>query len=156
MTLVRTRENTTVEPEQHLVVRTRVIVADEHPAPFAIVLESAGYEVIVAKDGLELLDCLGALLVFDGPARRPVIVVAQIGLPVVTGLEVLEGIADLNLAIPIVLLAAPEEPRTEREFRGRGAAAVFYRGLPDTELVTQIKRIRPPWTVAPSRSKPRH
>ncbi|AUX29528.1 MULTISPECIES: response regulator [Sorangium] len=106
----------------------RVLVAeddDEMRALLASTLKCDGFEVVEAKNGLELLDYL--LPWFSGrePPAHVDAIVSDIQMPCFTGMEVLAGLSAVRRRPPIVLITAFGESSTHALARSLGAAAVL-------------------------------
>jgi two-component system KDP operon response regulator KdpE len=79
---------------------TRILVVDDDPAlsrALSINLRARGFEVTLASNGREALDLLAR--------AHPEVVVLDLGLPDLDGIEVLEGIRGWN-QVPVVVLSA--------------------------------------------------
>lgn len=115
--------------------RSRVLLAeDDGPlrALIAGVLEGDGYEVVEAKDGLELLANIEAALVGD---QRPFfVVVADVHMPGLTGLDVLAILRCSFVAAPVILITAFGDDDTRAEAWELGASAVFDKPFELEEL----------------------
>jgi len=119
-------------PDQRSVVKTssgpppkpRVLLAEDDAAfrsLMAAVLRSAGYEVLEAADGTELLDHVAFGLMRGEKARTFDVVVADIRMPGHTGLEVLNGMRSVSLAVPVILITAFGDAETHRAAYEMGA-----------------------------------
>jgi len=79
---------------------TRVLLAEDDPAisePLARALRREGYDVDVREDGLAAL---------DGAKENPDLVLLDLGLPKIDGLEVCRRIRAEGRAIPVLILTA--------------------------------------------------
>ncbi len=87
----------------------RVLLAEDDQAfrlLLATVLRADGYEVLEAGNGAELLDFV-AFGLMGGQAKRSFdLIVSDIEMPGYTGLEVLDGIRDACVGIPVILITA--------------------------------------------------
>ena len=117
------------------VARSRVLLAeDDGPLRGLIagVLKNDGYEVVEAKDGLELLVNIEASLVGD---QRPFfVVVADVHMPGLTGLDVLAILRCSFVAAPVILITAFGDDDTRAEAWELGASAVFDKPFELEEL----------------------
>ena len=79
---------------------TRVLLAEDDPAisePLARALRREGYEVDVCADGRAAL---------EGADKNPDLVVLDLGLPCIDGLEVCRRIRAANRSVPVLILTA--------------------------------------------------
>src|SRR5262245_9334287 len=70
--------------------RRRVLVAEDDPALrrlIVTVLDDAGYEVTEAADGPQLLECIERLLAGHGARSDSFVVVTDVNMPGLTGLD---------------------------------------------------------------------
>lgn len=94
--------------------RAGVLVVDDEPAIrrfVARVLDEEGYEVTEAGDGTEALDMIRA------GAANPEIVITDIVMPKMNGVELLQSLSLLRPALPVILMS------------GYGAAQLAVRGI---------------------------
>lgn len=123
--------------------RRRLLVAEDDAAfrrYLRDALTAAGYDVVEAKHGIELLDqldfatqgenCLGS---FD-------VVVTDYHLPGLTGLEVLEGLAAAGVAGRVVVISAFADEATVAWAISIGASAMLAKPFQIDELVEAIEK----------------
>lgn len=91
----------------------------------AVTLRRAGFDVTEARDGAELLDFLGDLHLNSIDGRPVDLVITDINMPTLTGLDVLTELRWDDWAIPVILITAFGDDETHQEGRRLGAAAVF-------------------------------
>jgi two-component system KDP operon response regulator KdpE len=112
---------------------TRVLVVDDDAAlarALAINLRARGYAVEIATTGTEAL---------DGLARsRPDVVVLDLGLPDLDGIEVLHGIRGWN-AVPVVVLSARTTSDEKVEALDAGADDYVTKPFEMNELLARIR-----------------
>jgi CheY-like chemotaxis protein len=115
--------------------RSRVLLAEDDGPLRALlvgVLQGDGYEVVEAKDGLELLANIESSLVGD---ERPLfVVVADVHMPGLTGLDVLAILRCSFVAAPVILITAFGDDDTRAEAWELGASAVFDKPFELEEL----------------------
>jgi DNA-binding response OmpR family regulator len=101
----------------------RVLLAEDDPdmrALIAMALRADGYEVAEARDGGEALELLrGAGM--GGVAPAADLVVSDIQMPRVNGLELLERLRAGRVGIPVVLVSAFADTAVRCEARRLGA-----------------------------------
>lgn len=104
--------------------------------------EKAGYETVMCRDGLDLLDHVSSYL-FSLPGGHDTIdvVISDILLPGVTGLELLDGIKNVQGFPPIILIM--ESCMRTPVFNGKniGAEAVFKKPFDIKELIARVDLI---------------
>jgi CheY-like chemotaxis protein len=120
--------------------RRLVLVADDDEDILNLVraaLERAGHDVVAVVDGAQALAAVRA--------RRPDLVVLDITMPELDGLEVLRRLrADAETrALPVVLLSAQaQEADVERGF-ATGASAYVKKPFSPRELVQRLAELLP-------------
>lgn len=116
-----------VPPRLRLVsrdVRTRVLLADDDPdlrRLVSLTLRRAGYDVVEAADGVELLDRIEATI-----AKRDHfgVIVADVNMPGLTGLDVLAALRCTSWTTPVILITAFGDPATKAEADDLGATVL--------------------------------
>lgn len=103
-------------------------------------LHSAGYAVVECANGAELLDALMDLL---QPGREIDIdvVVSDIRMPLVTGLDILEGTQGFLGFPPIVLITAFGDPKTHELAQRLGAAKLFDKPFEIDALLAEVRAL---------------
>ncbi len=103
----------------------RVLLADDDHAMRGM-LESAllraGFEVESASNGAELLARLDAA---DRDSRAPELIVSDICMPGLTGLDVLTRVRQRFPTVPVILITAFGDALTHRRARSLGAVEVI-------------------------------
>ena len=124
----------------------RVIVAEDEPDVrqlVAVALRGLGYEIIEARSGAELLDELGDGLLHGDQAGRPDMIISDIRMPGLTGLEILAGLRQAEWPTVIVLMTAYSDRETREEARRLGADAFFEKPFDIDDLVTAVVNMTP-------------
>lgn len=91
----------------------------------ASLLRRAGFDVTEARDGAELLDWLGELHMRPIDGRPVDLVITDINMPTLSGLDVLTELRWDDWAIPVIIITAFGDERTHAECMRLGAAGVF-------------------------------
>jgi CheY-like chemotaxis protein len=129
--------------------RRRLVLLAEDDAPFrgliASVLADEGYEVVEAADGPALLAHIESTLNVRGEKADSFLIVADIRMPGLTGLDVLAILRCANRATPVILITAFGDEATHAEGRELGAVAVLDKPFNVQELRTAVVGAMPPW-----------
>jgi chemosensory pili system protein ChpA (sensor histidine kinase/response regulator) len=102
---------------------------------FAKVLERAGYRVAVARDGLQALHSLWQ--------HSPDLIVLDLCLPVLPGLEVLQRLAqeECDHRPPVIAITARPEQEVAQRARECGAAACLHKPFRPRTLLELVRRL---------------
>ncbi len=95
---------------------SRILVVDDEPAVrelFKDLLEHKGYEVITAASGAEALTAVRE--------QRPQLVLLDILMPDMDGVETLEQIRQIDRVVPIIMLTAVVHEEIAKESLRKGA-----------------------------------
>ena len=130
--------------------RRRLVLLAEDDAPFrrliASVLEADGYEVVQAVDGVDLLANLEAILTSRRERADAFLVVADVRMPGLGGLDVLAIMRCANCVTPVILITAFGDETTHMEGRELGALAVFDKPFDvDALRGAVLEAMPPPW-----------
>jgi two-component system KDP operon response regulator KdpE len=112
---------------------TRVLVVDDEPQllrGLRVNLEARGYDVDVAPDGASALDVAAS--------RRPDVVVLDLGLPDVDGIDVIRGLRAWG-SMPIVVLSAREQEPDKIAALDAGADDYVTKPFGMGELLARIR-----------------
>lgn len=133
----------------------RILLAedeDELRSLLGWALSKDGYEVILAHDGVELLDFI-ALSLLKCASEEPVeLIVTDIRMPGWNGLQILEGIRAADWSIPVILITAFGDVEIHHEALRLGAAAIFDKPFEIQDLRACIANLvpRPPIPPQPN------
>ena len=124
----------------------RLLVAEDEAEMrnlLAWTLRKAGYDVDVAVDGLELLVKLyqSCAAVARGEARRWDLIISDIRMPALDGLDVLEGVASRDALPPVILTTAFGDAATHARAKRLGVAAIFDKPFDIDELVAKVREV---------------
>jgi DNA-binding response OmpR family regulator len=114
--------------------KKKILVADDSETIRALLqtaLESAGYEVDIAKDGLSAYE-LGSNGDYD------LIILDQL-MPGLLGLDVITRWHDEGLEAPVLMLTGVDDDRTAVESFDRGAVDYVRKPFRITELMARIR-----------------
>jgi DNA-binding response OmpR family regulator len=116
--------------------RGSVLVVDDEPTIAEVVsryLERAGYDTRVAADGLAAIDA--------ATARRPDLVVLDLMLPGIDGLEVMRRLREQDRATPVILLTAKGEESDRVIGLRLGADDYVVKPFSPAELVARVDAV---------------
>jgi CheY-like chemotaxis protein len=133
-------------------VRPLVLIAEDEPyivESLTFLMEGAGLEVAVAKDGAEALQAVKSL--------RPAVVILDLMLPEENGMEVLrvvKGDPDLR-GIPILVLTARGQENDRQTALALGADAFVTKPFSNREVVKQTLALAGVAGAATAEGEPR-
>ena len=110
----------------------------------ASVLQEEGYEVVEAPDGLALLASLENTLTVRRERPDAFLVVADVRMPGLSGLDVLAILRCATWRTPVILITAFGDEATHAEGRELGAVAVFDKPFDVDALRAAVKETIPP------------
>jgi CheY-like chemotaxis protein len=122
-----------------LVAPMRVLVADDDEDMLSFVastLRDDGHEVLEARDGADLLERLERAL--DDSDARPEVVVADVMMPKLSGLGVLEALMHAHLHFPVVLMTVLADESVRTVARRLGAVGVLRKPFDADDLRTAV------------------
>jgi CheY-like chemotaxis protein len=123
-----------------------ILVAEDHADMRNMLVQSlrrAGYQVTEVPDGWGLLTLLGACLLHSQDEEPVDLVISDIRMPGVTGMEVLRGAEDAPEFPPIILITAFGDQRTHEEAERLGAKAIFDKPFDLEDLLARVQEIVP-------------
>jgi CheY-like chemotaxis protein len=118
-------------------------------------LRAVGYHVVEARTGAELLNEIAAALLSNDRAAQPDVIVCDIVLPGVTGLEILAGLRDAKWGTVIILMTGHSDRGWREEATALGADAFFQKPFEVDDLVTAVLNIVPASRRPGAHRKPR-
>jgi len=123
-----------------------VLVAEDVPemrSLLATALRQAGYRARECCDGWDLLNRLKSYILPIPLEEKVDLVVSDIRMPGLTGLEVLEGAHDALTFPPVILITAFGDEETHRRAAENGAAAMIDKPFDLDEFVRIAQSIVP-------------
>ena len=133
----------------------RILLVEDDPKDVELTLTALdeynlANEVVVARDGAEALDylyCRGSFA--DRPADNPAVLLLDLKLPKVDGLEVLQQIkSDENLrVVPVVVLTSSREEKDMVTSYKLGVNAYVVKPVDFHEFVNAIKELGMFWAI---------
>jgi DNA-binding NarL/FixJ family response regulator len=116
--------------------RSRIVIADDHPHMLAAVADllRTEFEVVAAvADGQSAVDAACVL--------QPDLVILDISMPVMNGLEAAEVIADLECAPRMLFLTVHDAPEYAEAARGVGARGYVLKRAIAADLLPAVRRV---------------
>ena len=104
-------------------------------------LRESGDHVVEARDGLDLLDVIRAWY-YPGTRAHPIdVIVTDVRMPGLTGLDIVDMLQDRSLRIPVVLTTAFGSDLLRAEAARLGVVAVLDKPFEMTELRSVVDRV---------------
>jgi len=119
----------------------RALVAEDEPDVRRLVaaaLRGLGYDIVEACSGTELLHALGDRLLSGDADPGPDVIVADIRMPGLTGLEILAGLRQTESPTPIVLMTAYHDREIREEAQRLGANAFLEKPFDLDDLLAAV------------------
>jgi len=119
-----------------MLAKSRVLVADDDHDIRDLIraqLESAGYEVHVARNGADALDRISS--------ARPHAMVLDINMPELDGFGVLESLKARSALFPVLVLTARHAEDDVRRAVGLGAKDYLSKPFSEAQLKARVARL---------------
>ncbi|KAA9357252.1 response regulator [Larkinella humicola] len=121
--------------------KQKILVVDDNAAYrqlMTIGLTRAGYDVMIANDGQQALNWL------KNPQQRPDLVLVDLLMPRMSGIEVLESIKALPYKLPVILISGAEWPIAREGVAQATPDAFLIKPFAMTELLMKIETLLKP------------
>ncbi|NBB74339.1 MAG: response regulator [Bacteroidetes bacterium] len=118
-------------------MKKRVFVVDDEPKIgdlFSNVLERDGYSVETFMNPLDMLDRLG------DETQRPDVILADMMLPDLSGVELLEVLEDRGVSVPVIIMTAHSSVQTAVEAMQHGAFHYLQKPVNLEEMRALLKK----------------
>jgi CheY-like chemotaxis protein len=133
----------------------RILIVEDDPNDVELTLTALGdynlaNEVVVTRDGQQALDYLYCQGEFAGrPSDNPAVMLLDLKLPKVDGLEVLQKIKsdDRLKMIPVVVLTSSHEEKDKMRSYSLGVNAYVVKPVDFHEFVNAVKELGVFWAV---------
>lgn len=141
----RARHGQLLEQHKRLVpwkeVPTILLVEDDEDMRelLASVLRREGYRVVEAADGDGAVDWLGIGILEGDPERLPALIVSDICLPYMSGLDILEGARLSPWKLPVILITGFGDEDTHARASELGAVCVLDKPFSMHTLRTAVR-----------------
>ena len=106
------------------------------------VLHRAGYETLDAADGKAALEAV--------EREAPDLVITDLNMPTMTGMEFLAALQERGITLPVVVLTSDVQEATREECVERGAAEVLNKPVNDDRLLVTVEAFVGPGQEAAS------
>ena len=133
--------------------KLRVLLAeDDDDLRWALAdfLRMEGYDVIAVADGRALLEQLGAAMLLEDRASPADVIVSDVRMPGLTGMQLLESVRSRGWKLPVVLMSAFGDEELARRASDLGAKAFLHKPFDERDLRRAIESA----TSEPSASEP--
>jgi two-component system response regulator len=138
-----------------------ILMAEDNPSDAELVLEAlasstAGFDIVVARDGVEALDALFLRGTHAGRAQRPPprLVLLDVKLPRVDGMSVLRELRqdERTRTIPVVMLTSSNLTRDVAEAYSLGANSYVQKPVEFRQFRDTVRRIGEYWLTVNERA----
>ncbi len=127
-----------VSPRRHVILAEDDL---ELRKLIARALEVEGFEVTQAADAGQAIDRIAAGWLDASAGAPPSIVVTDVLMPGISGLDLLESLAKARCACPVVVITAFGSDATHHRALELGAAAVFDKPFDVDDLVATVREL---------------
>src|SRR5688572_14052832 len=115
----------------------KILVIDDSPSvreSLNILLRQEGYEVLLAENGWAGMECYRR--------EHPDVILLDVNMPVLDGIEVLKLIRATDLTQPVIMLTGNDSPETEGQVRALGVSEFIVKGGPLQTITNAVNRLR--------------
>lgn len=114
-----------------------LVVEDERFSRMAvsIVFKKAGYRVTAVEDGRQALEAIESNLAGDDPVQ---VLVTDIQMPVMTGMELLDELKKRGIVIPSIALTGNEDEEIKRDLAVRGCRRFIGKPFEPQQLMAAL------------------
>jgi two-component system response regulator (stage 0 sporulation protein F) len=113
---------------------------DDMRTMVAEALRREGHRVVEVASGADLLIRIARQYRHIDPLERPDLIITDVRMPVLTGLEVVRGLRDADTNTPVIVMTAFGDPETRREATSLGAV-MLDKPLQLADLVSEARRL---------------
>ena len=121
--------------------KPRILIVDDE-ADFlfsaSIALRQAGYEVVKAADGVEALSIIRE---FRRAGKRIDLLLTDLRMPSLCGLELLKGMEELQVDIPVIAMTGDCDDALREDLAREGCTEFIEKPFEPHDLVKQVKKV---------------
>ena len=120
----------------------RVLLAeddDDLRAGLSAALGERGYDVVAVPSGKAVLERIGEAMLLEHGDGLPDVIITDVRMPGVTGMQILEGVRARGRGIPIVIISAFGDDETRDVARSMGATAFLDKPFDVGELESVLE-----------------
>jgi len=114
---------------------------EEMRSLLALMLRKEGYQVTECPDGMSLLDQLSSLFLHEENQRNFDLIISDIRMPGVTGMEILTGVSENKNFPPMILITAFGDKETHIQAKQLGVAALFDKPFDIDDMLNKVRDI---------------
>jgi len=117
-----------------------LIVDDEADFLFSasVALRQAGYEVVKASDGVEALSIIRE---FRRAGKRIDLLLTDLRMPSLSGLELLKGMEELQVDIPVIAMTGDCDDALLEDLAREGCTEFMEKPFEPHDLVKRVKKV---------------
>ncbi len=121
--------------------KPRILIVDDE-ADFlfsaSVALRQAGYEVVKAADGVEALSIIRE---FRRAGKRIDLLLTDLRMPSLCGLEILKGMEELQVDIPVIAMTGDCDDALREDLAREGCTEFIEKPFEPHDLVKQVKKV---------------
>jgi CheY-like chemotaxis protein len=128
----------TLSQASDALTRRRVVIAeddDDIRELLAWSLQEDGFDVVAVRDGQELVDQVDSC---TAAGTLPHLVITDVMMPRITGLEALAWLRDRGLDLPVIVVTAHDHHQVRQDAERLGATAVLVKPLDLDDFRTAV------------------
>lgn len=121
-----------------------IVLAEDHEDTRQLVastLRKEGYEVVEVEDGASLDFFLSAM--YGGDREHPLLILSDVRMPGLNGLDVVAHVRDWDPTVPIVLFSAYSDSSTRRRAKRLGVSAFLPKPFSMEDLRRTVLTLAP-------------
>jgi len=123
-----------------------LLVDDESDFRFSasIALRKAGFEVVEAADGEEALSRIQEFL---RSAEKPDLLLTDLRMPKLCGLELLQALRELGIDIPVIAITGYCDDTLRKDFVRMGCIEFMEKPFEPDDLVKRVRKVLGPFAL---------
>ncbi len=115
---------------------TKILIVDDSIVQRSLVkrsLQQCGYQLLEAENG--------ALALEAAETHKPDLILCDLNMPVMGGMECLQIMQERGTNIPVIVITADIQDSTKEQCLSFGAKAVLHKPVQDPLLLTEISKL---------------